>query len=230
MSVLTLLDLSAAFDTLYHFILLRRLEKKKKFGICGMALKWFDSYIRERFQSVVINGLSSKLALLQHGVPQGSVLGPVLFTLYTLPVLHVMCRHKCGFHKFADDTELRKSALLCDIRLLTGRLEYCINEIKQWMIRNKLKLNDDKKEAMTVGTRLRSSISCGEHLKVGDYEIPFKPFVISLGVFLDSSLTMSKQVSNLCRTAFLEIRRVDFIRPFLTEKATRHLVCSRILN
>ena len=155
-----------------------------------MALKWFDSYIRERFQSVVINGLSSKLALLQHGVPQGSVLGPVLFTLYTLPVLHVMCRHKCGFHKFADDTELRKSALLCDIRLLTGRLEYCINEIKQWMIRNKLKLNDDKKEALTVGTRLRSSISCGEHLKVGDYEIPFKPFVKSLGV---------KQVSNLCR-------------------------------
>ena len=199
MSVLTLLDLSAAFDTLYRFILLRRLEEKKTFRICGMALKWFDSYIRERFQSVVINGLSSKPALLQHGVPQESVLGPVLFTLFKLPVLHVMCRHKRGFHKFADNTELRKSALLCDIRLLTCRLEYCINEIKQWMTRNKLKLSDDKTEAMTVGTRLRSSISCGEHLKVGDYEIPFKPFVKCLGVFLDSRLTMSKQVSNLCR-------------------------------
>ena len=155
-----------------------------------MALKWFDSYIRERFQSVVINGLPSKPALLQYGVPQGSVLSPLLFTLYTQSVSHVMCRHKCGFYKFADDIQLRMSALPCGFRLLTCRLEYCINEIKQWLTRNKLKLNDDKKEALTVGTRLRSSISCGEHLKVGDYEIPFKPFVKSLGV---------KQVSNLCR-------------------------------
>ena len=66
MSVLTLLDLSAAFDTLDHSILLRRLETT--FGICGMALKWFDSYIK-RLQSVVINGLPSKPALLQYGVP-----------------------------------------------------------------------------------------------------------------------------------------------------------------
>ena len=65
-SVLTLLDLSAAFDTLDHSILLRKLETT--FGICGMALKWLDSCIRERFQSVVINGLPSKPALLQYGI------------------------------------------------------------------------------------------------------------------------------------------------------------------
>ena len=128
------------------------------FGICGMTLKWSDTYIRERFQSVVINGLPSKPALLQYGVPQGSVLGPVLFTLYTQPVSHVMCKHKCGFHKFAYDTELRKSALPCDFKLLTYSLECCIKEVKQWMTCNKLKLNDDKTEAMTGGTRFRSSI------------------------------------------------------------------------
>ena len=86
---------------------------------------------------------------------------------------------------------------------------------------------------MTVGARFRSSVSCGEHLKVGDYEIPFKPFVRCLGVFgifLDSNLTMSKQVGNLCRTAFLEIRRLGIVGPFLTEKAPTQLVCSRILN
>ena len=126
---------------------------------------------------MVINCFLSKPALLQYGVPQGSLLGPVLFTLYTQPVSHVMCRHKCGFHRFVDDTQLRKSALPCDFQLLTCRLEYCIKEVKQWMTCNKFKLNEDKTEAMTVGTRFRSSVTCGEHLKVGDYEISFKPFI-----------------------------------------------------
>ena len=154
-SVLTLLDLSAALDTLDHSILLRRLETT--FGICGMALKWFDSYIK-RLQSVVINGLPSKPVLLHYGVPQGSVLGPILFTLYTQPVSHVMCKHNCSFHKFADGTQLRKSALPCDFKLLTYSLECCIKEVKQWMTCNKLKLNDDKTEAMTVGTHFRSGV------------------------------------------------------------------------
>ena len=142
---------------------------------------------------MVINGLPSKPALLQYGVPQGSVLSPLLFTLYTQPVSHVMCRHKCGFYKFADDTQLRKSALLCDFRLLTCSIEYCIKDVKQWTTCNKLKLNDGKTGARTIETRFRSSVSCGEHLKVGDYDIPLIFFVISLGVFLDSSLTTSKQ-------------------------------------
>ena len=165
-----LLDLLAAFDTLDHSILLRRLETT--FGICGMAHKWFWLAFRERFQSVVINGLPSKPALLQYGVPQGSVLSPLLFTLYTQSVSHVMCRHKCGFYKFADDIQLRMSALPCGFRLLTCRLEYCVKEVKQWMTCNKLKLNDDKTGARTVKTRFRSIFSCGEHLKVGDYDIP----------------------------------------------------------
>ena len=175
MSVLTMLDLSAAFDTLDYSILLRRLHTT--FGICGMALRWFDSCIRERFQSVIINGLQSKRALLQYGVPHGSVLGPVLFTLYRQPVSHVIFRHKCGFHKFADDTQLRKSTLPCDFRLLTCRLEYCTKERKQWITYTKLKLYYDRTEATTAGTRLRSSVSYGEHLKVGDQKILFNPFV-----------------------------------------------------
>ena len=115
---------------------------------------------------MVINGLPSKPALLQYDVHQGSVLGLVLFTVYTQPVSHVMCKHRCGFHKFADDSQLRKSVLPCDFKLLTCSLEYCIKEVKQWMTCNKLKLNDDKTEAMTVGTRFRSSVSCDDHSKL----------------------------------------------------------------
>ena len=85
MSVLALLDLSAAFDTLDHATyLLRRLEST--FGISGVALSWFESYLSDRTQSVVADGLMSTPIPLIFGVPQGSVLGSVLFTLYSQPL------------------------------------------------------------------------------------------------------------------------------------------------
>ena len=87
-SVLALLDLSAAFDTLDHAILLRRLEST--FGISGLALSWFELYLSDRTQSVVVDGLMSTSVPLVFGVPQGSVLGPVLFTLYSQPLSDVI--------------------------------------------------------------------------------------------------------------------------------------------
>ena len=102
MSVLALLYLSAAFDTLDHAILLRRLEST--FGISGVALSWFESYLSDRTQSVVVDGLMSTPIPLVFGVPQGSVLGPVLFILYSQPLSDVIACHSCVYHKYADDT------------------------------------------------------------------------------------------------------------------------------
>ena len=93
-SILALLDLSAAFDTLDHAILLRRLEST--FGISGN--------LSDRTQSVVVDGLMSTPIPLVFGVPQGSVLGPVLFTLYSQPLSDVIACHSCDCHKYADDT------------------------------------------------------------------------------------------------------------------------------
>ena len=81
MSVLILLDLSAAFDTIDHAILLQRLEQL--ISIKGTALNWFKSYFADRFQFVQINDESSVHTKVNHGVPQGSVLGPILFSIYT---------------------------------------------------------------------------------------------------------------------------------------------------
>ena len=83
-TILTMLDLSAAFDTIDHSILLNRLSVN--FGISGMALTWFTSYLTERSQSVYVEGNYSSDFKLMYGVPQGSVLGPVLFTMYMLPL------------------------------------------------------------------------------------------------------------------------------------------------
>ena len=95
---------------------------------------------------------------------------------------------------------------------------------------NKLKLNNDKTEALVVGTRFRTSVCYSEHLEIGGSPIPFQPNVKSLWVVLDSSLTMSHHISSVCRSAYLELCRISPIHPFLTTSATAALVCSRVLS
>ena len=107
-SLVTVLDLSAAFDTLGHKILLQRLETT--YGVRRTVLGWFASYLSERFQSVIADGVVSASRPLVFGVPQGSVLGPCLFTLYSQPLFDVISVHNCDCHKYADDNELSKGA------------------------------------------------------------------------------------------------------------------------
>ena len=104
--ILTLLDLSAAFDTIDHQILLTRLQHS--FGISGSALSWFSSYLCNRTHGVAINSLQSQHTTLYYGVPQGSVLGPVLFVLYTQLLFNLVSKHAVNHHAFADDNQLYK--------------------------------------------------------------------------------------------------------------------------
>ena len=138
-TILALLDLCAAFDTLDHAILLRRLEST--FGISEVALSWFESYLSDRTQSVVVDGLMSTPVPLVFGVPQGSVLGPVLFTLYSQPLSDVIACHSCDYHKYADDTEISGSAPPSDFTFAQYNIQSCISDTLSWMQSNKLKHN-----------------------------------------------------------------------------------------
>ncbi|KAL8610879.1 hypothetical protein ACOMHN_056734 [Nucella lapillus] len=108
-SVLALLDLSAAFDTIDHLILLSHLEHV--FGVSDTALNWFRSYLSGRTQCVSIQNCQSSPASLAYGVPQGSVLGPVLFVLYTAPLTDLISSHSVIPHSYADDTQLQNRAV-----------------------------------------------------------------------------------------------------------------------
>ena len=101
--VLILLDLSAAFHTIDHTLLLQRLHELR---IRYAALDWFRSYLSQRRQSIVINGTRSSYRNLSSGVTQGSVLGPILFTMYATPLGAIARKYQLNFHLYADDTQL----------------------------------------------------------------------------------------------------------------------------
>ena len=229
-SILTLLDLSAAFDTIDHSILLNRL--KNSFGIADTALNWFTSYLTDRKQSVIVGNSKSKPTPLLFGVPQGSVLGPVLFSLYIQPLSSLLNDSDFDFQKFADDTQLFKGDDPDKFSILVNNVEKVVASAKNWMLANKLKLNDDKTEAICVAsdhTLAKVDLSPTK-LKVGDSDVSFQSKVRDLGVTLDAALSMHDQISSLCKSAFFHLRRIRSISALLPQSAVIQLVVSLILS
>ena len=193
-------------------------------------LHWFASYLEGREQSVKVDNILSSPSPLQFGVPQGSVIGPILFTLCSQPLSDLICRHECDYHKYADDTQLSKVAppdqfqsLLCDIQT-------CIESLVGWMYSNKLKLNAEKTDVLPVASASRLSSVSRDSVDIGGKRIPFRSSVRNLGVHLDQTLSVLQHISSVCRAAYLELRRIASVRPYLTQSATAQLVSSAITS
>ena len=144
-SLLVLLDLSAAFDTIDHSLLIDRL--KYKLGVNGTVLAWFSSYLTNRKQRIHINGSISEIFALNYGVPQGSCLGPLLFIIYASEMFSVIESHPPSSHGYADDTQLYCSInpYCADAQVVAVQdMENCISDVRDWTTASKLKMNDDK--------------------------------------------------------------------------------------
>ena len=143
-NLLVLLDLSAAFDIIDHVILLAILKKYISFD--GKAFKLIMSYFSVRTQRVQIDGILSEFASIVCGVPKGSVLEPLKFCLYMLPLSAILRFHKIAYHVYGDDTKIYVSFKCDDPSQALGKINACISDIRRWMILNKLKINDAKTE------------------------------------------------------------------------------------
>ena len=192
---LILLDLSAAFDTLQHSTLLRRLQQTH--GIADSALEWMKSYFCDRTQAVAINNCVSNNVVLSCGVPQGSVVGPLGYSLYTLPLGAILRKHHMQFAIYADDTQcytvLKGNADWNDV---STRISLCYDEIHQWMSNNHLKLNDEKTEFIFFSNRLHVDPSIST-LRCGEARLKPATTVRNLGVLMDSTSRMERYANQI---------------------------------
>ena len=151
--MLVLLDSSAAFDSIDHGILLERL--RSAFGVRDTALSWFASYLSGTTQQVSFDGALSTKFDLECGVPEGACLRPLLFIVYASKIFEIVEKHNLEIHCYADDSQHCLSFCPNDNanqEAALARVEKCIEGIRNWMLNDKLKLNDDKTEFMIIGT------------------------------------------------------------------------------
>ena len=211
-----------------HALLLRMLEDR--YGIGGTVHKWFKSYLSDRTQTVIIQGVSLDSQPLNLGVPQGSVLGPVLFTLYSAPIAEIARKYGLRVHLYADDTQLYVSFSSGEAVVTVARVEQCEAEIKAWLVAHKLKLNDDKTVIMQIVSPRSTASLLDCHVLVGDDRISLSDAATNLGVDLDQHFNMQAQVKKVCRTAYTRLKNIAKIRSVLPQKTAETLVHALITS
>lgn len=225
-SLLVVLDLSAAFDTVDHDVLYRELFQC---GVRDSALALLRSYLESRHQRVVVNGKMSRPSQLRCGVPQGSVLGPVLFLVYTRSLAMLLTAHGVEFHFYADDTQIY--IRITNIDETKTRVTSLMTDIKTWMVRMKLKLNESKTEIMLVAGNLRAGVASDFGiLSIGDSTLVPADMIKNLGVIFDPELSFKKQIDAVIRNCNCQIRNIYAIRKYLDKKCLHSLVYSLVIS
>ena len=215
--LLILLDLSAAFDTVDHSILLDRLATV---GVSDLALQWIQSYLSGRFQYVKIGKACSTPINVSCGVPQGSALGPLLFTIYTNPLAVILTPYG-SFHLYADDTQCYLVFEMNQIGRAMSSLSKCISKAIEWLTQNKLLCNNEKTEFLFIRSQHLRDVPDISGIKVVDCVVDPADSARNLGVIFDKHLNLKQHISTTVRNANLGIRNISRIRKYLSKDSAR---------
>ena len=181
--------------------MLQRLNEE--IGLTGTALEWFRSYLGGRSSRVCVNGQLSDPKPLDFGVPQGSVVGPMCFSIYTSNVGKIIRKHGFSYHIYADDTQIYcpfNPKNQTSINSALSKLTSCVNEIKLWMTHNLLKLNEDKTEFLVISSPRFARTLPPILLDIAGSRITLSPYVRNLGIIFDSHLSMSDHITSMRRS------------------------------
>ena len=196
-----------------HGILSDRLESQ--FGTSGLALAWLKSYLSERAPCVSYNGTSSIFTAVKYGVPQGSDLGPLLFSLFVSPLSQIIKSYGIHFHCYANDTQLYVP-LRADEKFQITKLETCLYAVKKWMSENFLLLNLEKTEMLVIAPARQRHHVDQVIVTLNNCIISQSSTVKNLGVTFDSTLSFDQDIKEITKIAFHHLRNIAKIRSFLS--------------
>ena len=223
-----MLDYSAAFDTVDHNILLDILQIS--FGLSGAVLAWVSSYLSGRTQVIRTGSSSSNAFILFFGVPQGGVLGPLFFILYTADIIAVFEKHGFLVHLYADDSQVYVHFSLKEVKSVLSATELCVQDVLKWSYSRRLKLQGAKTEFIIID---RAGLLCTEAdfiMQIDGVSIKSVNTVRDLGVILDSRFNMKSHIAKVSRACFFHLRRLRQIRSCLDEDSAKTVAVTMVLS
>lgn len=226
--LLVTLDYSSAFDLVPHEKLLATLHNFH--GVSGTTLAWFESYLANRKQAVLIKDAVSDVLPVNVGVPQGSILGGSLFAAFVQPLSHVIRSHLVSYHVYADDHQLYISTRPEFLESARRRMEKCVEAVQHWSAINGLKLNPSKTEVLLFSSPGANTVTTPIALTISQQTIAATEKVCDLGVILDSSLSLKDHVIKLCKKGYFALHQIKRVQPFIDKKTVIQLLTWHTLS